>query len=498
MNLRRLISHKLIAQTRSFPSRVSSREDRSLRPHTTRRGSRAGCALLALMLAQFSWTAGAQAEATHTIIAASGAAAPAGGNYRAFLNVALNARGQVAFDAFLGGPSTSGVFVNDGMTTSVIALGGDPDPAAGNFSFVFAPSITTRGDVIFDTDTGIFRADGRSTVPLMQNGDAAPSGGSLTLSSTHVANSRGDIAYFAIVTGGVSTQGIFRNNGTHTVAIADDNTLAPTGGTFNFFGGSSVINRDGRVAFFAGTTGSADFGIYRGDGETTTTIFAANQSAPGGATFVDFSNPLINKHGQVLALALLENGTGPAGLFLGDGMDAVAIALSGDAAPTGGTYTTFFGPLTLNDRGQSAFEVFLTGGASGRGIFRGDGATTTPIALQGTAAAGTTGTFDSFGDLKMGKDGSVAFIATLTLGVGGVDASNNRGIWVGTSDTDLHLVVRSGQIIGGKTLTRPVSLAPRDMNERPVVWLAGFSGFSTAIVSSDLDGESDAGRGAGR
>jgi hypothetical protein len=188
------------------------------------------------MLAQFSWTAGAQAEATHTIIAASGAAAPAGGNYRAFLNVALNTRGQVAFDAFLGGPSTSGVFVNDGMTTSVIALGGDPDPAAGNFSFVFAPSITTRGDVIFDTFDAVFRSDGRTTLPLMQNGDAAPGGGNLILSSFHVANARGSIAYLATVTGGDSTLGIFRNDGSQTVAIARDNTLAPTGGTFLFFG----------------------------------------------------------------------------------------------------------------------------------------------------------------------------------------------------------------------------------------------------------------------
>jgi hypothetical protein len=492
-----LITPSVIARTRSFPWPVTSKEERSLRFHTPMRTSRALCAFTVLTLVQFLWAPSARAQVSHTIIAASGTAAPAGGNYGFFNTIALNARGEVAFDASLTGPSGSGVFVNDGKTTSAIALGGNPDPTAGNFGFVFAPSITTQGDVIFDTDTGIFRADRRSTVPLMQNGDAAPSGGSLTLSSTHVANSRGDIAYFAIVTGGVSTQGIFRNDGTHTVAIADDNTLAPTGGTFNFFG-FPVIDQHGQVAFFAGTTGSADFGIYRGDGENTTTIFAANQSAPGGATFVDFSDPLINKHGQVLAIALLENGTGPAGLFLGDGMDAVAIALLGDPAPKGGTYATFFGPLTLNDRGQSAFEVFLTGGTSGSGIFRGDGATTTPIALQGTAAAGTTGTFDSFEDLKMGKDGSVAFIATLTLGVGGVDLSNNRGIWVGTSDTDLHLVVRSGQIIGGKTLTRPVSLAPREMNERPVVWLGRFSGFSTAIVSSDLDGEPDADRGAGR
>jgi hypothetical protein len=452
-------------------------------------GGRAVRTLIALTLAQFLWTSGARAEVRHTIIAASGAAAPAGGNYVGFNTVALNVRSQVAFDATLDGPSTSGVFVSDARTTSAIALGGDPDPGSGNFGFVSTPSITTRGDVIFDTDTAVVRGDGRSTVALVQNGDAAPGGGNLILGGAHVSNSRGATAYFAFLTGDVSTQGIFRNDGPHAVSIARDNTLAPTGGTFLFFG-SPVISEDGEVAFFAGMTGgSADFGIYRGDGEDITTIFAANQTAPGGATFADFSDPLINKKGQVLALASLTNGTSSSGLFLGDGMDAIAIALSGQAAPKGGNYSTFFGPQILNDRGQVAFEPFLTGGTSGRGIFRGDGHTTTPIALKGTAAAGTTGTFDSFGDLKMGKDGKVAFIATLTLGVGGVNTSNNSGIWVGTSDTDLHLLVRTGQIIAGKTLTRPLSLGQLELNESPVVWLGRFSGTSTAIVSSDLNGD---------
>lgn len=91
----------------------------------------------------------------------------------------------------------------------------------------------------------------------------------------------------------------------------------------------------------------------------------------------------------------------------------------------------------------------------------------------------------------MGQDGRVAFIGTLALDVGGVDASNNMGIWVGTSETDLHLVARTGQIIAGKTLTRPEALGQLQVSGSPVVWRGRFSGFSQAIVSSDLDGESN-------
>jgi len=454
------------------------------------------CALIALMLSQFLPVTGVQAQVRHTIIAATGDAAPAGGNYTGFLNtLAVNARGQVTFDARLGGPSATGVFVSDGNSTSAIALGGNPDPAAGNFNFVSTPFLTTSGDVIFNTDTGIFRANGRSTLALVQNGDAAPGGGSL-IPIAHTVNPQGLIAFGALVTGGVSTEGIFRTDGTHTVAIAVDGTPSPSGGTFLFFS-SPVIDEDGHVAFFAGTTGgSADFGIYQSDGENITTIFAANQTAPGGGTFVDFGEPVTNKHGQILALASIDGGAGPLGLIRGDGMDAVAIALSGHAAPKGGIYATgvniqFFGSV-LNDRGEAAFAAFLTGGTSRSGIFRGDGATTTPIALEGTAAAGTTGTFASFGDIKIGNDGRVAFIATLTPGVGGVDLSNNIGIWAGTSETDLHLLARTGQFVAGKTLTRPLSLGPLQINsERPIVWLGRFADNSTAIVSSDVDGGFD-------
>jgi hypothetical protein len=73
-----------------------------------------------------------------------------------------------------------------------------------------------------------------------------------------------------------------------------------------------------------------------------------------------------------------------------------------------------------------------------------------------------------------------------------VDLSNNIGIWVGTSETDLHLLARTGELIAGKTLARPLSLGPLQINsERPIIWLGRFADNSTAIVSSDVDGESD-------
>src|ERR1041384_3433378 len=143
----------------------------------------------------------------------------------------------------------------------------------------------------------------------------------------------------------------------------------------------------------------AECGIVRGEGAEVTPVFIANQIAPGGATFTDFSNPSINKHGQVAAVASLPNSARHDGLFVGDGTNAVAIVLEGQPAPSGGIFkdpkgqTTFRAPFRINDQGEVAFDALMIGGTSNNGIFRGDGQRTTTIALAVTTAPGTMGTF---------------------------------------------------------------------------------------------------------
>jgi hypothetical protein len=431
----------------------------------------------------------------HTIIATSGTAAPAGGNYSPFLfKPILNARDQVVFDAGLTGPSISGVFVGDGTTTSTIALGGNPDPAAGNFGSVSnAFFFTPNGDVVFDVDfNDVFTSNGSTIAPLVRNGDQAPGGGTVTQIDDHNANGHGVLAYKALLSSATATQGIFRTDGTNTVAITRDDSAPPTGGTYTLLAGP-VINDRRQLAFKAEMTGgSTGFAIFRGDGADLTPVFLADQIAPGGATFQDFGSPAINAHGQVAAGALLTNGASAAGLFLGDGTNAVAIMLLGQPAPKGGNYSFPFGSVRLNDRGEVAFATALQGGTSKHGIFRGNGDHTTTVALSETIAPGTTGTFESFDDIKLVDDGRVAVLARLAVGAGGVDLSNNKGIWIGTSEADLQLVVRTGDVIGGKVLTDIPNNVPFDMNKHGVAWLGTFTFPTRAIVFSRVLGDDDA------
>jgi hypothetical protein len=189
----------------------------------------------------------------------------------------------------------------------------------------------------------------------------------------------------------------------------------------------------------------------------------------------------------------LVNSAISSGLFVGDGTTVIPVALQGQTAPTGGIYFTFVGTTRLNDRGEVAFGALFEGGATG--IFRRVGDQTT-IAFTGMSAPGTTGTFQSFGDdIRFRNDGAVAFVGMLAIGVGGVDASSNLGIWIGTSAEDLQLVVRTGEVIGGKVLTslpfREFGGQQFDVNENSVVWVGGFQSGAKAIVLSRIGGEND-------
>jgi hypothetical protein len=70
--------------------------------------------------------------------------------------------------------------------------------------------------------------------------------------------------------------------------------------------------------------------------------------------------------------------------------------------------------------------------------------------------------------------------------------TNNRGIWVGTSDADLQLVVRTGQVIDGKVLTRlPAIFGQFAMNEDGVAWIGSFGPRTTAVVFSRIGSQAE-------
>jgi hypothetical protein len=103
----------------------------------------------ALPFAQVSSASGAGAKVSHTVIAASGTAAPAGGIYNGFSLVRRNARGQTAFRATLRGQPRlllAAIPIRLPQTSGSSAT--RPSPGAARFSSmrtVAAPSSATVG-----------------------------------------------------------------------------------------------------------------------------------------------------------------------------------------------------------------------------------------------------------------------------------------------------------------------------------------------------------------
>ena len=90
------------------------------------------------------------------------------------------------------------------------------------------------------------------------------------------------------------------------------------------------------------------------------------------------------------------------------------------------------------------------------------------------------------------NDGRVVFLASLTIGVGGVNFSNSLGLWIGTSEDDLQLIARTGDVIDGKTLTNFPSVGNLfDVNENEVAWIGSF-GPTRAVVYSRVLGDDEA------
>jgi hypothetical protein len=96
--------------------------------------------------------------------------------------------------------------------------------------------------------------------------------------------------------------------------------------------------------------------------------------------------------------------------------------------------------------------------------------------------------------LPGGETGPI-FLATMERGTGGVDASNDKGVWAVDSLGTLRLLFREGDTISGKvlksfTLLNAVNGSPgvtRSFNNHgQVVWRASFTDGSSAIVVTQV------------
>jgi hypothetical protein len=334
--------------------------------------------------------------------ALQGAAAPAGGTYSGFLQPVPNASGQVAFYADLTGGS-SGIFAGSQGSMQAVARQGSPAPGGGTYFGFFNSSslvVNASGQVAFDawvntsTTQGIFMGTPGSVQAVAISGNAAPAGGNYDQLFRPAINATGQVAFFSTLTGGSSNGGIFVGVPGALQTAALRGAASPAGGIY-FSLGEPVINHFGKVSFWANMTGgSSTSGIFVGAPGAINAVVLQGQLAPAGngATFSDF-NPAppggLNALGQVVFSGTL-TGTGVTsannqGLYVASpGGGVVKVVRTGDMIDVGngsGLHTV------------SGFSFNISGGEDGRPNSLSD---TGVLVYSLTFTDGTQGVFTSF------------------------------------------------------------------------------------------------------
>ena len=245
----------------------------------------------------------------------------------------------------------------------------------------------------------------------------------------------------------------------------------------------------------------------------------SSATAISGATFASFGPPIINDSDRTAFTATLTTAVGivttanNSGVWADDSTGArqlIARTGSGAAPGTTANFASFSDPV-YNNNEALAFRATLkvaTGqatAATATGIWATDG---TPNSLALVAQEGTGqapgcpagATFATFTELALPDQGGatntggVIFLGTLNANAAaGVTASNNTGIWAVDSAGTLQLIVRTGDVLNGKTVTA-LSFLPalpivngqsRSFAQAngDLVYLATFSDKSTAVLS---------------
>ena len=242
--------------------------------------------------------------------------------------------------------------------------------------------------------------------------------------------------------------------GIQKVAATNDAAPGYTGGTFMQMFGSPWLNEAGQVGFFGDVMagGMPGGGLFLYDSSGGRALVRNSDTAPGGGTFMlgSMTGYAMNDAGQIIFGADVMGGA--SGLFRADGTGITGLIRNGDPAPgTGGGTVGMIGTMTqpaLNALGQSALAVQVMGGSASSAVYRVDGLSLTPVAVQGQVAPGTGGaTFSNLSSMNgpvLGNSGNVAFTAALM----GPPAGHASGLFI-YDDGTLALLAQEGNAAPG-------------------------------------------------
>ncbi len=415
-----------------------------------------------------------------------------------------------------------GLWAEDGTGLRLVALTGDPAPAAAGTGLTWAPTsffVANDTGVLFATflqGSGVTSANDQALwygllAPqiVAREGDHAPGTPADVVFAYgfpyFCLDRLGNVALIAEVTGpGVDTtnnEGLWVGTPASLALVAREGDTAPdTAGVFGSFGppagpSSPSLSAGGDVAFVASTS-TAQRGIWLGTPPTLHAIALTGAAAPGGGTFADLRQPALNDANKAAFNGVLTNNL--SGIWVGFYNSVSKVAVENDPAPGGGSFDTFGYP-SLNGWTEVAFYATLYGGAS-EGVFLATPGGLEKVVAAGDPAAGEADgvSFASLGTAPVVNDlHQVLFSGTLAGP--GITSANDEGLWVRLGSGAILPVVREGEPVVAQGASRTVtSFYPghtRSLDDGwagtidelgDVVYTATFADGPTAVLAATM------------
>ncbi|MCC6862646.1 MAG: hypothetical protein IT158_28995 [Bryobacterales bacterium] len=315
-------------------------------------------------------------------IAGEGDTLPGGGVIVDLYNPMINNREEVAFTVGdeVGGLTyySEGVYIHSPADGAIhkIAATGDPLPGGGGSSFN-RPSLqgfNHLGEAVFQSDissaglpagSGVFAgsvAGGARTVA--KSGDTLADGAAIASAYSPAINNHGDVAFKATLGPYPYTQAVLiRTSGAASpVKVAQTGDAVSGYSILTFWTYPPRLNDLGKVAFSCALTDNQTAILLGDSAGALQTIAMTGQAAPSGGAFTAFNHPtlLLNNPGQAAFWAETDSATVRNGIFrAAPGSAPVARLVEGQALPDGGTAGPLLpgGPFTLADSGEMAVQV---------------------------------------------------------------------------------------------------------------------------------------------
>jgi hypothetical protein len=217
----------------------------------------------------------------------------------------LNNSGQVVVLATLNPGNARTLFVwspNTGL--SKVASVGDPvSGSGGTLLSILDYAINAAGKVAFKATTaagtGIYIGSvGGPILKVAAAGDTAPVGGTYSAFSAISFNDSDQVAFTAALSGGSGGGAFVGSRAAAPVALAQNGTPAPAGGSFAIATTPDIlINNQGDVVFrsnLLGGTSNSGYFVRRGQNGSLQTAVLQGQPAPGTAGVFDTITPSPN------------------------------------------------------------------------------------------------------------------------------------------------------------------------------------------------------------